>query len=598
MIKFPYGISDFQNIITNNFYYVDGTNRIPLIEEAGYQLLFLRPRRFGKSLLLSMLENYYDVAKAEQFEALFGKLAIGKNPTSLRNSFFVLKWDFSAVSPQGEVEQIQQNLYQYINLHIKAFADYYYELLPEEIKIEPDNAQASFISLLMAVQKTPYRLYLLIDEYDNFANELMMGAKATDTVRYKTLLYGEGALKALFKVIKSAATGLGLERVFITGVSPVVMSDITSGYNVAKSISLRDEFNDLCGFWETEIYDTLNRIAIECDFPVQNVDKAMTMMRTFYNGYCFSYGKESYVYNPTLALYFFDNFQKDCKYPERILDSNLAMDRGKLRYIAGIPGGEKLIVKTLSKKEPVTVFELADRFGVEDMMTATKDNTFMASLLYYFGILTMGGRTVFGELILKIPNLAIQKLYVEQIQEMFLPEADSKEEAWRSAKALYQTGDIKPLCNFIEQRYFKVFSNRDYRWSDELTVKTAFLTLLFNDTFYIMDSETELERGYSDLTMILRPDMRKYQLLDILIEFKYVSLPDAGLTGQKAKQVTVDELKAKTVVKEKLSEANSKLRQYREVLIKKYGDIMRLHCYSVVSVGFDRLVWEELRYDN
>ncbi|HLC17022.1 MAG TPA: AAA family ATPase, partial [Thermodesulfovibrionia bacterium] len=114
MIKFPYGISDFQSIISENYYYDDRTDRIPIIEEAGKQLLFLRPRRFGKSLLLSMLENYYDVAKAEQFEALFGKLAIGKNPTTLHNQYFVLRWDFSAVNPQGDVEQIQRNLYQYI----------------------------------------------------------------------------------------------------------------------------------------------------------------------------------------------------------------------------------------------------------------------------------------------------------------------------------------------------------------------------------------------------------------------------------------------------------------------------------------------------
>ena len=595
MIKFPYGISDFQNIISNNFYYVDRTDRIPLIEEAGKQLLFLRPRRFGKSLLLTMLENYYDVAKAEQFEALFGKLAIGKNPTTLHNQYFVLRWDFSAVNPQGDVEQIQRNLYQYINLRIKAFADYYKKLLPDEIHIEPDNAQASFISLLMAVQKTPYRLYLLIDEYDNFANELMMGGKVTDTARYKTLLYGEGSLKALFKVIKSAATGLGLERVFITGVSPVVMSDITSGYNVAESISLSPEFNDLCGFLESEIHATLRQVAIECDFPLQEVDKALTMIRSFYNGYCFCYENKPLVYNPTLALYFMKSFQKHCKYPDNMLDSNLAMDRGKLRYIARIPDGDKLIVQALNDKEPVTVSELSDRFGVEDMLTVKKDNAFMASLLYYFGILTMGGMTGFRRKILRIPNLVIRKLYVEQIQEMLIPDFNDSETVTQVSEIFYSTGNMQPLCDFIETRYFKAFSNRDYRWTNELVVKTAFLTLLFNDILYIIDSETTLERTYADLTMIVRPDMRKYQLLDILIEFKYVSLPDAGLTGQTAKQMTPDELKAIPVVKEKLSEATSKLSQYREVLINKYSDEMRLHSYSVVSVGFDRLVWDEVK---
>jgi hypothetical protein len=319
------------------------------------------------------------------------------------------------------------------------------------------------------------------------------------------------------------------------------------------------------------------------------------MMRTFYNGYCFSYEKMPLIYNPTLAIYFMKEFQKNCKYPRTLLDDNLAMDKGKLRYIAQFPRGDRVIVDALAQQNLITVPELAKRFGVEDMLYMTKDNIFFASLLYYFGVLTMAGDTPLGEIILRIPNLVIRKLYVEQIQDMTLPDVTCREEARHGAEALYQKGDIQPLCDFIEKRYFKVFSNRDYRWSNELTVKTAFLTLLFNDTFYIMDSETAIERGYADLTMILRPDMRKYQLLDILIEFKYVSLTDAGLSGDEAKIMTVDELKDRPVVKEKLLEAEKKLVQYGEILKQKYGDSLRLHSYEVISIGFDRLVWKQIR---
>jgi hypothetical protein len=541
-----------------------------------------------------MLENYYDVAKADRFEALFGRLAIGKNPTPLHNRFFVLKWDFSALNPQGEVEQIQQRLYWYINASIEAFAEYYKEFLSGGIHIKPDDAHISFYSLLNAIKRTPYTLYLLIDEYDNFANELMMGGKQSDTERYKRLLYGEGALKALFKVIKSAASGLGLERVFITGVSPVVMSDITSGYNVAENISLDSEYNDLCGFWESEVHSTLSQIAKECEFPLHEVDKGLAMMRTFYNGYCFSYEKKPLVYNPTLTLYFMKSFQKHCKYPQDMLDANLAMDKGKLRYIAQLPQGDQLILQALAEHEPVTIPVLEKRFGVEDMMYMSKDNIFLASLLYYYGVLTMSGQTEFGDTILTIPNLVIRKLYAEQIKEMLLPEISFRNNATEAAKALYQHGNIEPLCGFIEKHCFKVFSNRDYRWSNELTVKTVFLTLLYNDTFYIMDSETTLERSYADLTMILRPDTRRFKLLDIVIEFKYVSLPDAGLTGQQAQSLTVDELKAIPSIKGKLSEAQASLTRYRDILADKYNEAYRLHCYTVVAVGFDRLVWEEL----
>jgi hypothetical protein len=594
MIKFPYGISNFQDIIKDNFYYVDRTDRISQIEETGKQLLFLRPRRFGKSLLLSMLENYYDVACAEQFETLFGNLAIGKNPTELHNKFFVLSWDFSAVSPQGEAQQIRDAMYKYLNETIRDFAKYYHEFITNEVSIYPDDALASFQSLMTAIRHTEYKLYLLIDEYDNFANELMMSGHRNSQEQYKALLYGEGAIKSLFKVIKSVSAGRGIDRVFITGVSPVVMSDITSGYNIAENIYLHSKFNDLCGFCESEIIAALKQIARECDFPTEEADKALNMMRTFYNGYCFSYEKTHLVYNPTLAIYFMKEFQDSCKYPRNMLDSNLAMDRGKLRYIAQIPEGDNFIVNAIGEEEPIVIYNLADRFGIEDMLTINKDYDFFASLLYYFGVLTMGGDTPLGEIILRIPNLVIRKLYVEQIQDMTLADFTSREDAKHSAQALYQQADMQPLCDFIEKRYFKVFSNRDYRWTNELTVKTAFLTLLFNDTFYIMDSETAIERGYADLTMILRPDMRKYKLLDILIEFKYVSLTNAGLSGDKAKNVTVDELKAMPVVKEKLSEAKGQLRQYAEILKQKYGDSLRLHSYGVVSIGFDRLVWEEI----
>jgi len=217
----------------------------------------------------------------------------------------------------------------------------------------------------------------------------------------------------------------------------------------------------------------------------------------------------------------------------------------------------------------------------------------MASLLYYFGVLTFGGTSPKGKFVLQIPNMVVRRLYVERIQEMLLPDL-SRDEAQRVAEIFYSSGDMQPLCDFIERRYFKVFDNRDYRWSNELTVKTAFLTLLFDDTFYIMDSETALERDYADLTMILRPEMRKYQLLDILIEFKYISLQEAGLAGAEVKALTPEQLESLEPVQRKLAESRHKLQGYHETLQAAYGDVLRLHVYSVVAVGFERLVWVEI----
>jgi hypothetical protein len=587
MLKFPYGISDFYQVITEDYFYVDRTGHIRVIEKAGKQLLFLRPRRFGKSLLLSMLENYYDLAKSDEFERLFGHLAIGQDPTPGHSQYFVLKWDFSVVDPQGEAQQIKQALHRYVNGRIQDFAVYYRQFLSQEIQIDPLDALVSFQSLLTAVRQTPHRLYLLIDEYDNFANEIMMGSEHISQNRYKALLYGEGSLKALFKAVKAASTGLGLERVFITGVSPVVLSDVTSGYNVAENIYLHAEFNDLCGFWESEVAHALRQIA------PQKADEALALMHAFYNGYCFSYDADGYVYNPTLALFFMKSLQRDGYYPREMLDSNLAMDREKIVYISRLPDGGQLILDALRAEPPLSIQRLAQRFGVEDMLHAKKDTPFMASLLYYFGVLTLGGRTPLGKLALQIPNLVVQQLYVERIREMLLPELDQNE-ALRVAEVLYSKGDIQPLCDFVEGRYFKALDNRDYLWANELTVKTAFLTLLFNDLFYVVDSETALERSYADLTLILRPEMRRYELLDILIEFKYVKLSEVGLSGAQVQALSRDDLCALPPVREQLSESQAKLRGYGERLRARYGAALRLRAYSVVAVGFERLVWTEV----
>ena len=206
-MHFPYGLSDFGTLIEQDYWYLDRSDRIADIEAAGLQLIFLRPRRFGKSLLLSMLEHYYDLARADQFEMLFGQLAVGRNPTPLHNQYFVMKWDFSLVPAQGEVHDIERALHRHINAAIHACAARYGWL--DEVAIIDDDAIASFSALLTRLRATPHKLYLLIDEYDNFANEVLMARRAGSQDRYEALLYGEGLLKTVFKAVKAAAGGMG-----------------------------------------------------------------------------------------------------------------------------------------------------------------------------------------------------------------------------------------------------------------------------------------------------------------------------------------------------------------------------------------------------
>nr|VFK66646.1 MAG: PD-(D/E)XK nuclease superfamily protein [Candidatus Kentron sp. UNK]VFK72135.1 MAG: PD-(D/E)XK nuclease superfamily protein [Candidatus Kentron sp. UNK] len=589
-MKFPYGIADFHKAITQGYFYADRTDRIASLEQAGDYFLFLRPRRFGKSLILSMLENYYDMARANEFEQLFGHLEIGRSPTPRHNQYFVMRWDFSMVASYGDIQAIERALHDHINVCVQGFMDRYREHLIQAPSVNPDNALASFHAAVNAVGQTPYKLYLFIDEYDNFANEVL-AAPTKGQDRYATLVYGEGILKTVFKAIKALSSGQGLDKVFITGVSPVVMSDISSGYNVARDISFRPEYYDLCGFHESEVARVLEKIGKKCNFPEFQVQDALSMMRTFYNGYRFGYGADSLLYNPTLALYFFQNYQDDCAYPRKILDSNLAMDRNRIEYIARLPHGNELIANTLNSQGLPRISELADHFGVQEMLTATQDQPFLASLMYYLGVLTIADTDAMGRLMLRIPNLVIRRLYVERIRDTLLPEYEDRETSRQAAEHFYTSGDIGPLCNFIETRYFQVFDNRDYRWSNELVVKTAFLIVLFSDTFYIMDSETAIDKGYADLSMIIRPDMRKYQLLDHLLEFKYISLKELGLSGQEIKAKSREELQTLLPVREKLDEATVQLARYRAILKEVYGKKLRLHTHAVVALGLERLVW-------
>lgn len=587
-MKFPYGLCDFQTLISEGYYYADRTDHIALLEDQAHHVLFLRPRRFGKSLFLSTLENYYDIAKADEFENLFGKLNIGANPTPKHNQYFVMRWDFSMVKAYGNTHEVEAALHRYINGCIEAFSTYYRDYLDYSIVNPVDDAIRGLQSVATAVRTTPYKLYLLIDEYDNFANEVMT-AQSSD---YATLVHGEGIVKTIFKAIKGLSAGQGIDRVFITGVSPVVMSDISSGYNVAANISLDPQFVDLCGFREDEVIEQLNKVAKHCQFSSTKIKETAMMMKTFYNGYHFGYDSQQAIYNPTLALYFLKHLGTHCRYPHQLLDSNLAMDRNRIKYIASLPHGQDIIARALDSENLPLIPALADKFGVDDMLLTVKDQPFMGSLLYYLGVLTIGKRNMFGELVLQIPNLVIKKLYIERIQEVLLPEYKDKESIRKISRLFYQRGDMQPLCEFIENRYFQVFDNRDYRWSNELVIKTAFLTLLFSDTLYIMDSETAVARRYTDLSMILRPDMRQYQLLDHLLEFKYISLKDLALSGTEAKAKSRQELIQLPVVAKAMNEAEMQLQSYRMILEKKYVNTLRLHTHAVVALGFERLLWQ------
>ncbi len=590
MKKLPYAIANFLVIREEDYLYIDRTSYIRTLENmSSKSFLFIRPRRFGKSLWLNILNRYYDLALAGKFDLLFGDLDIGRNPTPLHNRYFVMNWNFSRIDPRGTVDDIAERMNETLNSVIEEFLIYYEEFLPTPISFKPQAMNTLGIVLNM-IAKTPYKLYLLIDEYDNFANEVM----ASDEGTYTGLVQKEGPLKTLYKGLKEMMESSVLDRLFITGVSPVVMSDITSGANIFTNIYLDSEFNALCGFTKQEVRTILLDAVQTCGMEQSVADDAIQVMETWYNGFLFSQDSTDCIYNPTLVLYFLDHFIRRCKYPRQLLDSNLAADEGKLEYLGKIVSGRQAVINVLQTDKPLIIKALSDRFTLSSMLDRlSQDNTFLASYLYYFGMLTITGTDARGRVCLAPPNLVMRKLYADQILRFLLPLGTDRNEAEAAVDKLIADEDLHSLLAFAEQKLFPVFSNRDYKWMNEFALKMAFTTLLFNDITHALFSEPELSRGYADLCLILRPDARQYQLSDMLFEFKYISLKKLNLSGKQVKDMDEKELLQKTPVKKAFKDAKSQIRRYADVLHERFGGQLRLKTYIVVSVGFERLFGEE-----
>jgi hypothetical protein len=569
-------------------------------------LLFLRPRRFGKSLWLSTLKNYYDVAKKDAFDTLFSDLWIGKNPTSLANQFFVLEWDFSCIKCHGSNADIEQSLYTHVNDRIKRFVSDYTPLLPSDIQINPHDGNSSLESLLNVINQTPHKLYLFIDEYDNFANELMARRKEE---KYFDMTGLDGFLKTFFKSLKSATKGMGLDRMFLTGVTPILLNDVTSGDNIKTDIHILPHYADLCGFTDNEIKQLVQIFADSLEtrpllliskessvFPNGKaawVDAIYQLMVNLYDGYMFSPYIKKRIYNPTLVMYLFKQLEQlDGQLPQTLLDHNLLADTGRIEYIANLPGGTELIME-LNQNKTIEISEIESRFGFKDMIEKnTKTQVFMGSYLYFMGMLTLGKTVSSGWQQLKIPNPVTQSLYIDSIARWIIKDPGKRDIGFHEALALTREGKMAPLRNYIESQVFPSFDWRDKRWVNELTIKTIFMCLMNDNVNYLMISERQTRTGYADLAMIVRPDRRSFQLKDILIEFKYIKTK--GLSIKNIKKQSDKSLFELKQVQNLLKKARSQAKKYAKELNDEFGDVIQLTTYAVIAIGFERLLYKKL----
>ncbi len=597
MLELPYGIADFRLIREKGMAYVDRTGLIRDVERLGRNLVFLRPRRFGKSLWVQTLATYYDLRLADTFETLFGGLDIGREPTPEHNRYFVLHWNLSTIKP-GNVKEIAEELREHVATQAEAFASCYRDQLTEPINIT-GNPASTLTRILNAVNQTPYRLYLFIDEYDNFVNEVMVSSINT----YRALFAESGPFKMLFKSVKSALEGKGLERVFTTGVSPIALNDLTSGFNNAEDITHELALASLCGFKESEVQALLERVADERQFSPARSEELMDVMRTWYNGYRFHDDEEELVYNPTNTLYLLKKLLFQGKLPKRLHDENLRTDSAKLAFIAHSAVGTGIVEELTEGKGEIEVFQLKTSFSADTLVQRLeKDEDTVASFLYYMGLLSLTENPD----CLRVPNLVVRQIFLNRLLEIYLS-IDGTSEARGVAVRFFRNGDLQPLLGFFEERLFPVLSNRDRPTAprkngpsgggvNEMVIKTLFLSILFEDTRYNAVSEMELERSYADLCLLVRPERRGTGLLDFLFEFKHVRRKELGKKGEELREMHDSTLRKLKPVAKALQDAKAQVRRYRSRLENRHRDL-DLHSYAVVAVGLERMLGKEVPDD-
>ncbi|WP_195470425.1 AAA family ATPase [Bacteroides xylanisolvens] len=573
--RIPYGMMNFAVIRRDDCYYVDKTRFIPMIEEADKFFFFIRPRRFGKSLTVNMLQHYYDILAKDKFEALFGDLYIGKHPTPDRNSYLVLYLNFSGIV--GELHNYRKGLDAHCQTMFDYFCDIYADYLPQGIREELDKKEGAveqFEYLFTECNKTNQRIYLFIDEYDHFTNAILSDIESLH--RYTDETHGEGYLRAFFNKIK-AGTYSSIERCFITGVSPVTMDDLTSGFNIGTNYSLTPEFNEMIGFTEEEVRQMLTYYSTTSPFN-HSVDELIEIIKPWYDNYCFAeecYG-ETTMYNSNMVLYFVKNYIQRGKAPRDMVEDNIRIDYEKLRMLIRKDkefAHDASIIQTLVSEGYVTG-ELKKGFPAVNI---TNPDNFV-SLLYYFGMLTISG-TYEGKTKLTIPNQVVR----EQIYTYLLSTYNEAELNFSSyeknelASALAYRGDWKAYFDYIADCLKRYTSQRD-KQKGEFFVHGFTLAMTAQNRFYRPISEQDTQAGYVDIFLC--------PLLDIYSDMKHSYIVELKYAKYKDPESRVEELRL-----EAIAQAN----RYADTdTVKRAVGTTQLHKIVVVYKGMDMPICEEV----
>ena len=551
MKKLPYGISNYEKLVEDGYYYIDKTMYIEKLENlAEKRIMFLRPRKFGKTLFTSVLENYYDLKKADKFEKLYGDTYIGKNPTKLKNTYHILRFNFSGIDTTN-AETTINGFKEKVSIAIEGFVAKY----GLDFYVNPELTAEGLLSSLIEAfktQKSENEIYVIIDEYDHFANELL----GFNTNQFKNLVSKNRKVIKWYEILKEGTESV-IDRIFITGVAPITLDSLTSGFNIGLDITQDRDFNEMIGFTEEE----LKGIMKEQNISKEKQEEILPIMKENYDGYRFSLNAKERIYNSNMCLYFLNSYTRHKEIPRQLIDVNIASDYTKLGKMLDLCKGEereRVIEQTVSGEGIVS--EITQKFNPAMEFTETD----LVSMLYYLGYLTIEDEEV-GYPKLNIPNKVMKEIYSDYFLQILSKTAElriNESEYNEILREIALEGKIDKIVEMLE-KYLKNLSNRDYIKFDEKYVKLIFYCIAMNLKMFRLKSEMEVQRKYPDILLIPKDKTKGYK--GVMIEFKYLKKEETGK------------------LKEKQEEARKQIKEYMG--FEEIKDIQNLNCYTVVAVN-------------
>ena len=557
-LKMPYGISNYEELVTENYYYVDKTKYIEKLEELPEKrIMFLRPRKFGKTLFTSVLENYYDKNKIDSFEKLYENTYIGKNTTKLKNSYCILRFNFSGIDTSTEeatIRGFKKEVASSIEVFINRYNLEFHVNKEDEAENILDNLFKSFY-----IQKPQDKIYVIIDEYDHFANELL----GFNPEQFRGLVSKNGKVRKWYEILKKG-TETVVDRIFITGVAPITLDSLTSGFNIGKDISQDVRFNEMMGFTREELVQILNNEEI----PVEEQEKILPIMKENYDGYKFSMKAKSEIYNSNMCLYFLSEYSWSKEVPEDLIDVNIASDYNKVGKMLNLCKGENRleILRKTVQGEPI-INKIVKKFNPAIEFTEND----MISMLYYLGYLTISGEDL-GKPELTIPNKVMKEIYANYFMQIMEEEANFKIDNTTNNEILREIAKEGKIDKMVEtlKIYLNNLSNRDLIKFDEKYIKLIFYCIAMNMNIYSTKSEMEVNRNYPDILLVPRDSSKGYKA--VMVEFKYLK------KGEVAK------------LEDKQKEAKEQIERYSS--FEDIKDIQGLRKYTIVVATNDIYVEE------